>query len=101
MARIYRRFWQVNWAEQWQYRANLVMYLLYWVVSPVVYLSIWSSVARAQGNVQGLTANDFVTYYLALLVVDVLRAQRHDRPPSRESDITRARPVPGAAAAGR
>ncbi len=72
MARIYRRFWQVNWAEQWQYRANLLMYLLYWVVSPVVYLSIWSSVARAQGDVQGLTANDFVTYYLALLVVDVL-----------------------------
>ena len=24
-----RRFWQVNWAEQWQYRANLLMYLLY------------------------------------------------------------------------
>ena len=38
MLRIYRRFWQVNWAEQWQYRANLLMYLLYWLVSPIVYL---------------------------------------------------------------
>lgn len=72
MLRIYRRFWQVNWAEQWQYRANLVMYLLYWLVSPVVYLAVWSTIARGQGSVQGLTAGDFVTYYLALLVVDQL-----------------------------
>ena len=72
MIRIYRRFWQVNWAEQWQYRANLLMYLAYWVVSPVVYLAVWRSVANAQGSVQGLDANDFVTYYLTLLIVDVL-----------------------------
>jgi hypothetical protein len=73
MIRIYLRFWQVNWAEQWQYRANLLMYLLYWLVSPVVYLSVWSAVANAQGNVHGLTANDFVTYYMAL-------HQRHHPP---------------------
>jgi ABC-2 type transport system permease protein len=72
MFRIYKRFWQVNWAQQWQYRANLVMYLLYWLVSPVVYLAIWSSVANAQGSVKGLTANDFVTYYMTMVVVDVL-----------------------------
>ncbi len=72
MMRVYKRFWQVNWAEQWQYRANLLMYLAYWVVSPVVYLSVWRSVANAQGGVKGLSANDFVTYYLTMLVVDVL-----------------------------
>ena len=72
MIRVYKRFWQVNWAEQWQYRANLLMYLAYWVVSPIVYLSVWSAVARAQGDVKGLTSNDFITYYLTLLVVDVL-----------------------------
>jgi ABC-2 type transport system permease protein len=70
MLRIYRRFWQVNWYEQWQYRANLLMYLLYWLVSPVVYLAVWTTIARSQGDVGGLTANDFVTYYLTLLVVD-------------------------------
>src|SRR5512134_93038 len=69
---IYRRLWQVNWAEQWQYRANLLMYLLYWLVSPIVYLAVWSSVANAQGDVKGLTANDFQTYYMTMLVVDVL-----------------------------
>jgi len=72
MLRIYRRFWQVNWAEQWQYRANLLMYLMYWLVSPIVYLAVWTTVARSQGSVNGLTVNDFTTYYLILLIVDQL-----------------------------
>lgn len=72
MLRIYRRLWQVNWAEQWQYRANLLMYLLYWLVSPIVYLAVWTTVAKSQGSVSGLTANDFVTYYMVLLIVDQL-----------------------------
>ena len=75
MLRIYQRMWQVNWAEQWQYRANLLMYLFYWLVSPVVYLAVWTTVARGQGAVGGLTANDFVTYYLTLLIVDNLTSQ--------------------------
>jgi ABC-2 type transport system permease protein len=70
MLRIYQRFWHVNWAEQWQYRANLLMYLLYWIVSPVVYLAVWTTIAKSQGSVGGLTANDFITYYLTLLIVD-------------------------------
>ena len=70
MLRIYQRLWQVNWAEQWQYRANLLMYLLYWLVSPIVYLSVWTTVAGRQGTVGGLSAADFVTYYLVLLLVD-------------------------------
>lgn len=72
MLRIYQRFWQVNWAEQWQYRANLLMYQFYWLVSPIVYLSVWVTIANSQGSVGGLTANDFVAYYLVLLIVDQL-----------------------------
>jgi ABC-2 type transport system permease protein len=72
MLRIYYRFWQTNWYEQWQYRANLLMYLLYWLVSPVVYLAVWTTIARSQGSVNGLTANYFVTYYLTLLIADTL-----------------------------
>jgi ABC-2 type transport system permease protein len=72
MLRIYRRLWQVNWAEQWQYRANLLMYLLYWLVSPIIYLSVWTSIANSEGDVNGLTANDFITYYMTLLIVDQL-----------------------------
>jgi ABC-2 type transport system permease protein len=75
MLRIYQRLWQVNWAEQWQYRANMLMYLLYWLVSPIVYLAVWTTVARSNGAVKGLTPNDFVTYYMALLIVDNLTSQ--------------------------
>jgi viologen exporter family transport system permease protein len=70
MLKIFQRLWQVNWAEQWQYRANLIMYLLYWLVSPIIYLAVWSSIAHSKGSVNGFTANDFVTYYMTLLVVD-------------------------------
>jgi ABC-2 type transport system permease protein len=72
MFNIYKRFWQINWAEQWQYRANLLMYLFYWLVSPIIYLAVWTTVATAQGSVSGLTANDFITYYMVLLIVDQL-----------------------------
>ena len=70
MFKIFQRLWQVNWAEQWQYRANLIMYLLYWLVSPIIYLAVWTSSANIIGSVNGVTANDFVTYYMTLLVVD-------------------------------
>ena len=75
MLNIYKRFWMVTWAEQWQYRANLMMYLLYWLVSPIVYLSVWVAIANANGTVKGLTANDFITYYLTLLIVDQLTSE--------------------------
>lgn len=67
---IFKRLWQVNWAEQWQYRANLLMYLLYWLVSPIVYLAVWTSIANVKGDVNGFTANDFTTYYMVLLICD-------------------------------
>ncbi len=67
---IIKRLWQVNWAEQWQYRANLLMYLLYWLVSPIIYLAVWTSIANQKGDVNGFTANDFITYYMLLLICD-------------------------------
>jgi ABC-2 type transport system permease protein len=70
MFKIFQRLWQVNWAEQWQYRANLIMYLLYWLVSPIIYLAVWTSIANSKGSVNGFTANDFITYYMTLLIVD-------------------------------
>src|SRR3954471_16836736 len=75
MLKIYQRMWHVNWAEQWQYRANLLMYLLFWLVSPIVYLAVWTTIANSQGSVNGLTANDFTTYYMTLLLVDNLTTQ--------------------------
>ena len=70
MLLIFKRLWQVNWAEQWQYRANLLMYLMYWLVSPIIYLAVWTSIANVKGDVNGFTANDFITYYMVLLICD-------------------------------
>ena len=70
MLRIYQRMAQVNWAEQWQYRANLFMYILYGLITPIVYIAVWTSIANAQGSVSGLTANDFIVYYMIMLLVD-------------------------------
>ncbi len=67
---IFKRLWHVNWAEQWQYRANLIMDLLYWLVSSIIYLAVWTSIAESKGDVNGYTANDFITYYMILLIVD-------------------------------
>jgi ABC-2 type transport system permease protein len=72
MLNVIVRMWQINWAEQWQYRANLVMYLFYGLVSPIVFLSVWRSVAASQSTVGGLTVNDFTIYYLTLLIVSHL-----------------------------
>jgi ABC-2 type transport system permease protein len=71
MLAIYRRLWLVNWAEQWQYRANLMMYLFFWLVSPIVYLAVWTTIANTQGSVNGMSAQDFVAYYMVLLVVNI------------------------------
>lgn len=75
MFKVFLRLWQVNWAEQWQYRANMMMYVVYSLVSPVVYLSVWRSVAAGQAAVSGYTANDFTVYYLMLLIVSNLTGE--------------------------
>ena len=75
MLKIFFRLWLVNWAEQWQYRANLLMYVLYGLVSPIVFLSVWRSVAASQNGVNGLTVNDFTIYYLTLLIVQNLTGE--------------------------
>jgi len=72
MVLIFKRLWQTTWAEQWQYRANLIMYILYWLVSPIIYLAVWTSIANVKGDVNGFTANDFITYYMILLIADQL-----------------------------
>ena len=35
-----------------------------------LYLAVWTSIANSKGSVNGFTANDFITYYMTLLIVD-------------------------------
>jgi ABC-2 type transport system permease protein len=67
---LYRAQFKTTIAEQFQYRGALVIWLIGLILEPVIYLSVWSTVARSQGgSVDGFTAADFAAYYLVALVV--------------------------------
>lgn len=56
--------------EQLQYRAGLIIWMIFLVLEPVMYLSVWSAVANSSGGVVGgLAPSDFAAYYIAFLIV--------------------------------
>jgi ABC-2 type transport system permease protein len=56
--------------SEFQYRAATYMYLIGMVAEPVIYLVVWSTVARSQGgSVQGFTAGEFAAYYIVWTLV--------------------------------
>jgi ABC-2 type transport system permease protein len=57
-------------AIQFQYRTANYFYMLGMVAEPVIYLVVWSSVARSSGgSVNGITAGEFAAYYIAWTLV--------------------------------
>ena len=56
--------------EQFQYRAANYFYMVGMVAEPVVYLVVWSTIAREQGgSVGGYTAGTFAAYYIVWTLV--------------------------------
>jgi ABC-2 type transport system permease protein len=56
---------------QFQYRISLVIWMIGLVLSPLVYLVVWTTVARATGGAVGTyTTHDFAAYFIILMVVD-------------------------------
>ena len=55
---------------QFQYRTQNYLYMIGMIAEPVIYLVVWSAVARAQGGaVDGVTAGDFAAYYIVWTLV--------------------------------
>ncbi len=55
---------------QFQYRVATYMYTLGMVAEPVIYLVVWSTIARSQGGtVGGLTPEEFAAYYIVWTLV--------------------------------
>jgi len=53
-----------------QYRADTFLYMVGTIVEPVVYLVVWTTVARAQGGeVAGISAGGFAAYYIVWTLV--------------------------------
>lgn len=68
---LYRAQFKTTIAGQLQYRAALLIWMLGLVLSPVVYLAVWSAVARSQGgSVDGFTAAQFAGYFLVTMLVN-------------------------------
>jgi ABC-2 type transport system permease protein len=56
--------------SEFQYRAATYMYMLGMVAEPVIYLVVWSTIARDNGgSVEGLTPGDFAAYYIVWTLV--------------------------------
>jgi ABC-type uncharacterized transport system permease subunit len=57
-------------AVQFQYRASQVIWLLFFVLQPAIYLSIWSAVAQSTGGqVGGYAPRDLAAYFLVSMWV--------------------------------
>ena len=56
--------------SQFQYRAATYMYMVALVVEPVIYLVVWTTIARSQGgSVQGIGVGQFAAYYVVWTLV--------------------------------
>jgi ABC-2 type transport system permease protein len=70
---IYNVLFVANFQQAAQYRVQSVLWLLFAVIRPVVFLAAWSAAANAQGGTIGdFTVGDFAAYYVCLTLVGQL-----------------------------
>ncbi len=75
---IYQAKFKAEIALQFAYRGALAIWLLGLLLSPIVYLVVWTTVADAQGGaVGGFGARDFAAYFTVLMVVNQLTFTWH------------------------
>jgi ABC-2 type transport system permease protein len=72
-ADVYRTLVRVSLASMLQYRASNAIWMIGSILEPVVYLVVWSTVARGEGGeVAGYAPRDLAAYYITLLFVNHL-----------------------------
>ncbi len=70
MVRLYATLARVAVMQQFQYRAANYFYMIGMVTEPVIYLVVWSTIARQQGGeIGGYTAATFAAYYIVWTLV--------------------------------
>jgi ABC-2 type transport system permease protein len=66
----YRTIARLSVIQQLQYRGPNYFYMVGMITEPIVYLVVWSTVARAQGgSVGGITPGEFAAYYIVWTLV--------------------------------
>lgn len=67
---VYRTMARISVLSQLQYRMANVLYMLGMVTEPVVYLVVWSTIARSQGgSIDGYRPGTFAAYYIVWTLV--------------------------------
>ena len=70
MASMYLTLMRTSIIGQFQYRAAAYFYMIGMVVEPVIYLVVWSTIARSHGgSVEGFTPGTFAAYYIVWMLV--------------------------------
>lgn len=70
MIRIYRQLLTAQFQAAAQYRIQFVLWMLFSVIRPTIFMAAWVAVANAQGgSVGGYAAADFAAYFVALALV--------------------------------
>ena len=61
---------KISMMVQFQYRLQSFLYVIWLVIEPIIYLVVWSTIARSNGgSVQGFTPGDFAAYYIVWMLV--------------------------------
>ena len=75
MIRTYRALLVAQLQAASQYRVQVILWMLFSVIRPVIFLAAWVAVANAQGGQIGTyDVRDFAAYYIALSLVSCLTA---------------------------
>jgi len=73
MWRIYRTLFVAEFQQAAQYRIQSLLWLLFAVIRPVIFLAAWAAAANAQGGrIADYTVGDFAAYYVCLSLVSQL-----------------------------
>jgi ABC-2 type transport system permease protein len=69
----YRALFLASFQQFAQYRVQSLLWMLFAIVRPVIFLAAWTAVATASGGaVGGYTVGDFAAYYVCLTLVNQL-----------------------------
>ncbi|MCY4605525.1 MAG: ABC-2 family transporter protein, partial [Gemmatimonadetes bacterium] len=67
---IYSTLFRTDLAVQFQYRAAMVIWLIGRIVDTLVFLSVWTAVARSKGGQVGdFSSGDFAAYYIIMMMM--------------------------------
>ena len=73
LLQIYPAFFRIGLAENIQYRASGMIWMIAMILEPVIFLVVWGRVTDARGGpVGGYDAAEFAAYYMSLMMANQL-----------------------------